>query len=302
MRFGAFIITFNRPARLKEAIQQTYAQTRAPDCLLVVDNGDPAKTRPILRDFSRNNILYHSMGDNFGPAGASAFALNCLAEEGFDWISCGDDDTPPRTPDTFERLLKMACTEEKAGGVGAVGARFDWKTGELKRLPDQALHGVVEVDGIGTGQQLIISREVVKNVGLPNSQLFFGFYDPEYCLRIRRAGYRLLVDGELMHIYRQKTGRLNLAVKRSLLPHHSDNSLWRRYYVTRNYIFMMRQIFQRPDLARREALKAFGRTISAWGRGPQYAIAFSQLQLRGIFDGYCGRLGRTVLPKAKKYD
>ncbi|MCL4708221.1 glycosyltransferase [bacterium] len=302
IRFGSFIITFNRPAQLKEAIQRTLAQTHPPDCLLIVDNGDPEKTKPVIREFTGPNILYHSLGENLGPAGASAYALQKLVEEGHDWIAFGDDDTPPRIPDTFERLLNLACRETNVGGVGAVGARFDWTKGELHRLPDQALQGVVEVDGIGTGQQLIVSREVIKTVGLPNSRLFFGFYDPEYCLRIRRAGYRLLVEGELMHKYREKTGRLNLIVKRSLLPRHSDNSLWRRYYVTRNYIFMMQQTFKRPDLARREALKALGRTLSAWGRGPRYAVAFSQLQLRGIFDGYCGRLGRTVLPKAKKYD
>jgi hypothetical protein len=110
------------------------------------------------------------------------------------------------------------------------------------------------------------------------------------------------VDGELMRLNRQQTGRLNFTAKRSFLPRHSNNSLWRRYYVTRNYIFMMRQTFNRPDLARREAIKALGRTLMAWGRGFDYGMAFSHLQLRGVFDGYLGRLGRTILPKAKIYN
>lgn len=302
MRVASFITTFNRPGRLLEAITATFEQSRPPHHLLVVDNGDPEKSAALLSRFRDLPIAHHAFGDNLGPAGAAAYALERLSREGYDWIAWGDDDTPPRTKDTFRRLIAIAeAAEADVGGVGAVGAHFDWQRGVLVRLPDEALHGVVEVDSIGSGLQLITRRELVETVGLPDARLFFGFYDPEYCLRIRRAGYRLLVDGDLMHEYRRLAGRLQLEARRSVLPRHGRSSLWRRYYVTRNYIFMMRETFGRPGLARREAAQALFRCMTSWGRGPWYGLRFTRHQLLAIFDGYRGRLGRTVLPQVKRY-
>jgi GT2 family glycosyltransferase len=303
MKFASFIITFNRPARLAEVLQQTLAQTRPPNMMLVVDNGEPAQSRPVVEKFAAANVHYVTMGDNLGPAGAAAFALRRLVDEGYEWIGWGDDDTPPQAPDVFERLLALPnqVNDRQVGGMGAVGARFNWGTGQLQRLPNNALNGIVDVDSIGSGHQLITHRTVIERVGLPNPNLFFGFYDPEYCLRVRRAGFRLLIDGDLMRIYREKAGRIEYKARQSILPRNTYNNMWRRYYVTRNYIHMMRNTFDRPDLAQREALRAIGRCVMAWGRGPHYGAVFCRNQLRGIWDGYRGHLGRTILPIAKVY-
>lgn len=302
MRFASFVITFDRPDRLRRTLELTLAQSRPPDRLLVIDNGDPEVSRAVVADFRSPDVVYHPMGENAGPGGAAAYGLERLAGEGYDWIGWGDDDTPPKTADTFERLLRLAAGgPADLGGVGAVGARFDWRRGELMRVADDELSGVVEVDAIGAGLQLILRREAIGDAGLPDRRLFFGFLDPEYCLRLRRAGYRLWVDGELMRTYREAAGHLGRGRRRALRPDVAADRLWRRYYVTRNYIHSMRRTFGRPDLARREAVRAIARALAAWGRGPAYGIRFGGLQLRGVIDGYRGRLGRTVAPQAKVY-
>jgi hypothetical protein len=241
------------------------------------------------------------MPENLGPAGAGAYAVRELAAAGFDWILFGDDDDPPVFDYAIERLLRLvnARSAEKLGVVGAVGARFDWRKGEADRLRDEELTGVVPVDTIGTGHQLMVSRAAVEEAGLPDARLFFGGYDPEYCLRIGRAGYRLLVDGELMRKLRENAGRLGRVSTKSLVSTYAYESLWRRYYRTRNYIFTMRETFRRPDLARREAVKAAGRIAWASARGPRYGARFAYLQTLGVIDGYRGRMGRTVAPALK---
>lgn len=301
MTFGAFIITFNRPVILQRTIKAILGQTRAPDWLLVVDNGDPAQTQEVLRSFPDANISYHSMGGNTGPAGATAYGLRRLAEEGYDWIYWVDDDDPPRTPDTLERLLGLAARMPgaKIGAVGGVGCRFDWRNGEMQRLSDHDLSGVIDVDIIAGGQQLILHREAVEAVGVADPRLFFGLYEPEYCLRIRRSGFRLLVDGDYMRERRIEFKRMERRNSRAWVPPQSPRDLWQRYYRTRNYIFMMRETFERPDLARREVVKALGRTLLSTRRGPRYAAAFMTMQLRGVIDGYRSRMGRTVQPQPK---
>lgn len=302
MRFASFITTFNRPERLRRAIEVTLSQSRPPDLLLVIDNGDPGSAEAIVRESASGPLEFHSMGGNLGPAGAAAYGLERLAEEGYDWIGWGDDDSPPQTPDTLESLLRLAdAAPGEVGGVGAVGALFDWHLGEMVRLQDEQLEGVIDVDVVGGGNQLVLRREAILRVGLPDPRLFFGFEDPDYCLRMRRAGYRILALGSLMRAYREGAGRIGLGSTRTLRPSYSPDRLWRRYYVTRNYIHVMRRTFGRPDLARREAAKALARAVSAWGRGPRFGVKFGVLQLRGVVDGYRDRLGCTVPPQAKVY-
>lgn len=304
MRFGAFVITYNRPAILHTTVSAVLDQTCTPEHILVVDNGEPSVTAQALADFDADLVAHHAMGDNTGPAGATAYALRRLAAENYDWIYWVDDDDPPQTTDTLERLLALATSvaDPALGGVGVVGSRFDWRIGEMQRLRDDELQGVVDVDVIAGNQQLILSRQMIEAVGVADSRLFFGLYEPEYCLRIRRSGYRLLVDGPTMREHRERAGRLGIHTARSIVPDYPAARTWQRYYRTRNYIFMMRRTFERPDLARREAAKAMVRSVTACARGPRYGARFTPLQLRGIVDGYRERMGRTVLPVPKYPD
>jgi len=299
---AAFVMTYQRPQTLAATLRELLAQSRSPERILVVDNGADPATEAVASKLESCGVGYLAMPDNLGPAGAAAAGLEALVAEGWDWIYWGDDDDPPKTRDTLERVLALAERGkiERLAGVGAVGTRWDWSRGRFDRLADAELEGAVEVDSIAGGQHLMLRREVVMEVGLPAAELFFGLEELEYCLRFRQAGWRLAVDGELMYRYRELAGRLALRRRRTWIPQIPSRALWRRYYSTRNYIFMMRNTFGRPDLARREALKSLARTVTAWGRGPRYGAAFAGFQLRGILDAYRGRMGRVVAPRIKE--
>lgn len=234
------------------------------------------------------------MGSNLGPSGAAYYGLKYLSEEGYDLIYWVDDDDPPKVIDTVERLRKIFTHSENKniGCVGAVGARWDWKKGESIRLSDTELHGVVDVDVIGGSAHLIIHSSVVKTIGLPVKDLFFGYEEFDYCLRAKQAGFRILVDGDLMKEYRVLAGRLNLKIHRTV----SNISPVRRYYSTRSYIYIMLKEFHRSDLALRESCKAFIRCLLCWKHGFKYGITFVPLQISAVLDGYLGRLGKRETP------
>lgn len=256
----------------------------------------------IVEAFGDDRIAYESMGANLGAAGGAAAGAARLLEAGYDWIHFVDDDNPPRTPTTLERLCQLIDRYPEPDGVGAVagtGSRWDWRRGRHDRIPDAELLGDVDIDTTGGGQQFIVRREAMAAVGPPEADLFFGFYDPLYCLRIRTAGYRIVIPGEMALESRARAGRLDFERKPAFRPRDPEHAIWRRYYVTRNYIHEMRRTFDRPALARREAFKALARSTTAWFRGPRYGARFTTLELRGILDGYRDRLGRTVEPVAK---
>lgn len=299
MKLGAFVLTYRRPRELRESLHRILGQTRPPDRLLVVDNAGDGETREVAASFGEP-VIYEATGANLGSAGGTEYGTRRLLEQGYDWIYSGDDDNPPRTDDTVERLLALLeGAAPDVGGAGTVGARWDWQAGRLRRLPDEALRGPVEVDFIGGDHKLILTRRAAAEGGPPDGRLFFGYPDLEHCLRLRRAGFRLLVDGELMLQYRERVGRVGWSPGRSPVPRRPLNSLWRNYYTTRNYVHMMRVTFDRPDLARREAARTLLRALAAWWRGPRYGATYGRLALRGLVDGYRGRLGRTVEPRPK---
>ncbi len=299
--WASFITTFDRPEVLRSTIGAMLGQTRPPSTLLIVDNGTDPGTPEVVAGFRDERVLYVSTGDNLGSAGGTAFGMQWLHQRDFEWISSIDDDDPPRTADTIERLRALIARQDSPdlGAVSAVGSRWDWRTGEYSRLPDDALHGDVAIDVIGGNAVLTVRRTVIDRIGTPEPRFFFGFYDPLYCLRIAQAGFRLMIDGDLMREYRTLAGRLQLEQRRAWVPSEPDSGVWRRYYTTRNYIYRMTRTFDRPDLARREAAKALSRCATAWVRGPRYGARYTSMSVRGILDGYRGRLGRTVTPVAK---
>jgi hypothetical protein len=120
-----------------------------------------------------------------------------------------------------------------------------------------------------------------------------------FCLKLGRSGWRLLADGGLWaqtqdakaHERWGRQGRVGTRLRR--VPP------WRRYYVTRNYIAEMRRTFDRPDVARREVVRALGRSAAAWRHGAHHGVEFTRFQTRAVLDGYRGRPGRTVEPIPK---
>jgi glycosyltransferase involved in cell wall biosynthesis len=299
---GAFVITHERPHVLRRTIEAIDEQSIRPEVLWVVDNSSGQATRDLVAELGRQDVRYWPMGHNAGPAGAAARGLQLLREEGYDWAYWVDDDDPPPFPDTLARLLALieAHKEERLGGVAAVGQRFSWSSGVVERLADEDLtEGPREVDVIGGGQQFIVSVEAAHAVGYPCADLFFGCEELEFCLRLRMAGWRLMIDAALMRELRQRTGRTGFVRRRRVVPVLLPHAHWREYYVNRNYIHAMRTTFRRPDLARRWALRGAIKTAASWLKGAQYGASYTQMALRGIWDGYRGRLGLTVPPQAK---
>jgi GT2 family glycosyltransferase len=298
---GSFILTFDRPDALRTTIERMLAQTVRSDLLAVVDNGTSGRTREVAEAFAADGVRYVSTGENLGSAGGTAFGMEWIIAQGFDWAHSIDDDDPPHTLDMVQRLRALIDRQDdgRLGAVAAVGSRWNWKTGTYARIPDGELHGDVEVNTIGGNAHFTVSREVIETIGPPDRRLFFGFYDPLYSLTLGQAGWRLMIDGDLAHQFRAAAGRLDLHRRRSWRPQDPYHAVWRRYYVTRNYIHYMRLHLGRPDLARREAARTMGRAVSSWARGPAYGARYTVLALRGIVDGYSGRLGRRVEPVAK---
>jgi len=278
------------------------AQTRPPDVLVIVDNESSEDTRKVIeafkKEFSQHDIQYVPAPENLGSAGgwALAFQHSIGQTTDADWYVTLDDDDPPIYKHELEEMFHFALQQqdehEDIGAVGIVGARFNWTRGFLERPSDEELQGAVPVDYVGNNHLAMYPASVVRKVGGFRGELFFGNTEVEYCLRLRKMGYKVRANGDLWIRRREYSDRIGYESK----PSRLCTDKWKKYYTIRNYIFMMRN-FGRVDLALKQALiqmalKPLYTLPSDW----RLALRGFRIALRAVIDGFAGNMGRTLTP------
>ncbi|MBO9198834.1 MULTISPECIES: glycosyltransferase [Niastella] len=238
--FAAFIVTYNRPDILMDTIQKILDQTRPPEKLLIVDNNDNDDTKNKLAQLYPD-VAHVKVGHNSGFAGGGKIGLQTLANEGYKWVLWADDNDPPYTKDTLEKLLQLGESYPgNCGQVGVVGHKINRRTGLVIRTTNDELEKgeYLEVDTIGGGMIKVIKGESVLNGVVPDPKLWFGFEDLDHDLSQQRAGYKILVHSGLFLDLRKKWNRLN--IKKTTTVRKKDESvLWRDYYSIRNSLRVM---------------------------------------------------------------
>lgn len=236
VKLGAFIITYNRPQILLDTIKAVFFQTHPPDFIWIIDNSDNLETDHAIASLFDFRIRYYRMSYNAGPAGAAAKGLELCAKEGAEWIYWGDDNDPPFRSDCFERLLAIRGVNPFCGVLGAVGHFFDRKKGVIKRVQTRLLEKKdwVAVDSIAGNMCMLISGEVAKAGIVPDPDLFFGFEELDFCLKVSRKGYSLIVDTSLFLQAREMWGRIEFERP----TYKKKKNLSREYYSLRNLLYI----------------------------------------------------------------
>ena len=290
--------TYRRQHLIGEAIERIGRQTRPPDRIVVVDNEGSLETEMILREIG-GTLEYLGMKENMGFAGGVAAGMRRVLEfaDDHDWIVLLDDDDPPRFDDALERLARFAqecvARDPKTAAVGISGGWFDWRRGRMRRVPDDELVGAVPVDHVAGGCLPLFRVSAVRAEGPFCDDIFFGLSELEFGLRLWRAGYSLYGHGEMWLESRTASGRLGHVLRPSrALPDMN----WRRYYSTRNLIFILRR-FDHPWTALRVSLvPGLAKPVANLFVHPRQATGHLVMSLRAVRDGWAGRMGRRIEP------
>lgn len=311
-RLHGVLVTFQRPEVVEETLGRLADQSKHLDRLIVVDNdGDRSVAGVVGRYEGRAaaEISYLDAGENIGPAGGYALGMRELLErcQDDDWVVLLDDDDPPYFDDTIERTAvfatEMYMADPAVGGVGVSGGRFDPRSGRVLRIGDSELGGPIVVDHITGGGFPTYQVGAVREVGLPCSDLFFGFEELEYGLRLTDAGRALYADGDVWLARRaakRDTGELppeDVSIRRA-----QGNSIrlaapsWRRYYSLRNLIYILRRRGHWWTAVKISLLRGILKPLANIPLNPRRSWQYLSLGFRAVRDGWLGRLGRTVAP------
>lgn len=289
--FGGFVITYNRPLDLAKTVRLIFEQSISPSQLWIIDNSDNDATYSWFLGVKDSRLKYFKMGYNAGPAGAAARGLQICGQEGMDWIYWGDDNDPPFKEDCFERLLAIRNENPFTGALGVVGHFFDRNKGEIKRIQTRLLERkkILEVDTIAGGQCLLVSGDAARVGITPDPNLFFGFEELDFCLKLKRRGFSLVVDCGLFLECRAFYNKLEY--KRPI--YQEKKNLSREYYSTRNLLIIADTLTMSP-MKKRILIKSLGKMIWGFRYGISYGSKNFYLIGMALFDYFTGKKGFKI--------
>jgi len=277
---------------------QSLAKAKSPKDsqlqVFVVDNEGSAELNLVAeKDFPNVSII--KSGANLGFSGGNNLGFKSALASGADIVVAINNDTLVKE-DFFEKVLASPINQKEVGAVGGLiyfapgfefkgsykkadlgkvvwyaGGKFDWDNvlGSNDHV-DEVDHGQFKKPSetaFITGALFIIRAEVLKQVGLFDDNYFMYLEDVDLCLRIKKAGYKLIFDPsiKIWHKVAQSSG---------------IGSTLNDYFITRNrLLFGFKYSRLRTKFALvREALRKL--------------VSGTPAQRRAILDFFSGRLGK----------
>lgn len=252
------------------------------DHLLLIDNSEVAT--PWLTDVTQgfgSKVTVITNNENKGIATALNQGLEYASSNGFDWALTMDDDSSFKEG-ALPLLKQFAFSADMSL---AIAAPF--------HLTPKAIHHVsAETKDlyITMTSGNLLRVDAWRKVGRFEDKLFIDSVDHEYCLRLRKAGYKItrVNNAVLFHPLGEIVYHRMLFLKLKTTNH----SALRRYYITRNRFYVMSRYWSFDfKFFRRE----FFETIKSF-----FAVLLFEKEkgkklramIRGTRDFFAGRYGK----------
>ncbi|KAF0152109.1 MAG: UDP-galactopyranose mutase [Ignavibacteria bacterium] len=215
-KVAAVVVTYNRQALLSECINALRNQTRRLDEIFVINNSSSDGTEEWLNAQADLTVITQP---NTGSAGGQHTGIKSAYEKGYDWVWCMDDDVVVYDI-CLEVLLNFIRTkrETKIAAIQSLkivneietwhGAEFvNVDKMRIIRVADRAVkEGFVETNSF-CFEGILIAREIVQKIGLPNISFFINNDDLEYALRIKSQlkDHSIILLGNVLMRRKRKT-------------------------------------------------------------------------------------------------
>lgn len=266
--------------------------------ILVLDNASVDGTPSTVRAaFPRLQVVEN--GANYGYAAGNNVGLRHALAQGYDYVLLLNNDTLV-PPDFLHHLVAAAESHLTIGAAGptiyyhevptiiwSAGGIIDWATGSSHmRGKGQADTGqfstICDVD-FATGCALLMKREALERCGLLDERFFMYYEETEWCVRVRRAGFRVI------HVPHAHLWHKIPLEDRTDKPYVA-------YYMTRNRLLFLRITGSKLRTWLSALLFQDLRTCLSYTLRPKWRGRRRQrdAMLRGLRDFWLGRFGAEV--------
>lgn len=242
------VVTFNRKVLLADCLKKLLAQSADFKHLIVVNNASTDETEDYIREaglFNYKKIIWLNLPENIGGAGGFAAGMQYAFEHGANYVWMMDDDAIPH-PTALAELLKHVTPQHIYASLAVKDEQISWemtvKQGD-SWITTHSPNDITENMEVHSLPFLgfMIHRQLVEKIGLPDHSFFIAADDTEYCLRAKQAGSKLFLAGRSL-IEHPKAQHQEYKVLGKKINYVSLPP-WKRYYDTRNRIFIAKKYF-----------------------------------------------------------
>ncbi|WP_454732101.1 MULTISPECIES: glycosyltransferase family 2 protein [Cupriavidus] len=280
----AIIISYNGGSEVSATARSICGQV---DKVVVVDNGSDEPTLTVLKGLEAAGIIeLVCLGENRGIAHAQNVGIEVAHQQGAEWVLTLDQDSFC-TGRMVERLLAAATKSTEKLGFCCPVIKYETSVDEMAQE-----QGVEHVDyAISSG--CLFPMATLQTVGQQVDEYFIDSVDFEYCLRLAVNGYRMLrvKDAILRH-------KLGVRKKVDFLGRSffvSVHAPFRRYYVVRNHIFLVREYWRRkPAFLVKKTIFLFLLFLQILFLEDRKMENIRQCG-RGVIDGIMGHGGKNMV-------
>ncbi len=295
-RVAIIVLTYNGLADTLACLASLEGLDYPRECyrVVVVDNASQDGTPAVVREAYPRVVVIEN-GANLGFAAGNNAGLRYALAQGYDYALLLNNDTEA-APDMLTELVHAAEADPCAGAVGPIiyyhaaptrvwsaGGWIDWEQG-ISRMEGEIedrgqFMATREVDFV-TGCAMLLRRAALKRAGLLDERFFMYFEETEWCVRARRAGFRILFAprAKLWHKI-----PLNARFDKEYLA----------YYMTRNRLLFLRATGAQPRTWFNALVLQDLRTYLSLCLRPKWRARRGRIGMRlAWMDFWRGRFGR----------
>lgn len=288
------ILNTNRRADTLECLESLLRSQYDNHQAIVLDNhSTDGSVEAICEKFPGVRVV--RLQENLGYAGNNNVGIQIAMDMGAAWVFVLNEDTV-LDPSCLPRLVEAGDSSSRIGIVGPMVYHFDepgyiqsgggllgpyWQSQHIAQdEPDQGqLKENHDVEWI-SGCAILVRRSVIEQVGMIDPRFFYYWEETEWCLRARRAGWRI------MHVPEAKLWHKGVQRNYSAKPSVS-------YYGTRNRLLMMSK-HHAPVRVWLHTCGEIARTLISWSVRPKWRHkrAHRDAMWHGLVDFLHGRWGK----------
>jgi rhamnosyltransferase len=280
---SAVIVSYNPPSDVLKNIAALRPQV---DSIVVVDNGSSEESLALLR-CGRSELDFELIenGCNLGIAVALNLGVREVKARGSFWVALFDQDS------TIEPgfIDQMRTTYEGSANPAQVGivcpVYVDRSSGITLPVPRSKVGEVVATPTSGS----LIPVSLFDKLGAFNESLFMDYVDVEFSLRSRRSGYRIIQSPHA--ILHHSMGHMSRHRVLGRWFTSTNHSAARRYYITRNRLWLLACFLKDWSWSPKEARSAILETIKIVLVERDRPAKIKSIML-GLADALGGRMGK----------
>lgn len=300
MKIAAIIVTYEPDLEL--LIKQYNSVYKQVDIVVYVDNNSSnyENFHNILlqKNSLANNLHFIHNTTNKGIGYAHNQGILRAKENKSDAVLILDHDSILK--DNFVTNLSSFLIENRESKIAAVGPIYmNATTGEfypittyigpfIKRQKP-SLYPVEASFLISSGS--LIPINVIDNIGGMNEELFIDYIDVEWSYRARSKGYKLLAIPTA--VMEHKIGDKRISILWRTISVHTP---LRRYYLTRNSIYMIKLSYVSWGYKMRELSFNILRML-IFAIFSNEKMKYLKYSIRGLLDGFKGKYGECTIRK-----